>query len=187
MKKIITLAFLLALVAVMAVPMAAYAASGTTTVGGSVVGGTISVTPPSAIAFGTLKLDDSPIAKTATTPGRITVTTGTSGADDWTCSAKCLTDSKLKSGSTALTYELLIKENGSTYSSGAYHRVDGPAGAGTVGPGAGTAYAAGDLIYDGAGSVTDLSFAVLQHVSGSDTTAGTYSITITFTATLDVV
>jgi len=184
MKKIFALAFLLALVAVMVVPLAAFGATGVQTVGGSVTGGTITVTPASAIAFGMLAVEDSPITKIAATKGKVTVTPGTSGADDWTCVVRSLTDSTMKTGaSTYLSKALLIAEDDNTYSDGLWYRADGPVGGGSD-P---ATYQAGALTFKGtAGSVTDISFKAMQYVTGSDTTAGAYSITLTWTATLDV-
>jgi len=92
MKKIFVLACLLALVAIMAVPMAASAATagtGSTTVGGSITQGSITIVAPGAIAFGTLSRVT--LNEKAATPGKVTVVAGSSGKTDWTATAQGLT------------------------------------------------------------------------------------------------
>jgi len=191
MKKIFALAFVLALVAIMAVPMAASAATGTggTTVGGSVLAGTITVAPPSAISF--VLLNASPTATEdaqSATPGRVTVVPGTSGKTAWTMTAKSTAGTYpgyLATGATKLDQPLLIAKT-----LGSWYLASGNTGTTLIPPlsdtdyftGTGTTVISGALSYAGAVSVTDIFLYAKQWVNSSDSTAGAYSCTITFTA-----
>jgi hypothetical protein len=186
MKKIIAVAFLLALVAVLAVPMAAFAATGSTTVGGSVTAGTVSVTPPTAIAFGAMKVSESPLTKQATTGAKVTVIPGSSGLEAWTMTVKSTAGLKpgwLSTSSASLTYPLLISDNGT-----GWVRADAPTvGASNLTPPVTPpqVYAGGALTYLGTGTQSDLDFFAKQWLTSGDDEAGTYSITLTFTVTLN--
>jgi len=116
MKKIFVLVCLLALVAIMAVPMAASAATsgtGSTTIGGSIAQGSITIVAPGAIAFGTLSRVTTN-EKTAT-PGRVTVVPGTNGSNTWSADAQGLTGDHpgylVTGASENLTNPLLIGYN----------------------------------------------------------------------------
>ena len=88
MKKILVLGIFLALVAVLAAPMAVLADDVLTQ--GAVTVSSISFTAPSNINFGSLVLGEN-YAKSATN-GSVTVTEGSNGADAWQVTAQELGD-----------------------------------------------------------------------------------------------
>jgi len=163
MKKIYALTLLLALLAVLAVPMAASANTvvNSVTVGGSITVGSIAMSPPGAIAFGTLSLIN-PNEKNAA-PGSVTVTPGSSGATAWTASAQAATSLRtgsMMSGSNYLQTKLQI---GKSVAENTWIPAD------TV------------LSYSGSAATGPIPFAAKQTLLASDNNA-IYSITITFTA-----
>ena len=163
MKKIYALTLLLALLAVLAVPMAASANTvvNSVTVGGSITVGSIAMSPPGAIAFGTLSLI-TPAEKNAA-PGSVTVTPGSSGATAWTATATAATSTKpgsMMSGSNYLQTKLQI---GKSVAENTWINAD------TV------------LNYSGSAATGPIPFAAKQTLLASDNNA-IYSITITFTA-----
>jgi hypothetical protein len=193
MKKILVLALLLALVAILAVPMAATAATSTTittTVGGNVSESSISITPPSAIAFGLLAVttDNYGITKGSLTSGKVTVVAGTANNKDWSVKAESLGSNPgfLTSSGTPLTQRLLIGQvlSPSTQWYAAF-------GAANTAPAKGPAYKSNaEWLYEGTGNsagteaAPNIDFCALQFVDGNDDTVGTYSITMTFTASI---
>jgi hypothetical protein len=195
MKKILAMALLLALVAILAVPMAATAATSTTittTVGGNVSESSISITPPSAIAFGLLSktTDNYGITKASATSGKVTVVAGTAGNKNWSVKAESLGSNPgfLTSNGTTLTQRLLIGEvlTPSTVWYAAY-------GAANPTPAKGPAYLANsEWGYTGTGNsagtvaAPNIDFCALQFVDANDSTVGTFSITMTFTANIVV-
>lgn len=195
MKKILALAFVLAMVAILAVPMAATAATGTggTPVGGSIVAGTITVTPPSAINFAVLNASKTvPEESQSLTPGKVTVVAGTSGKTAWTMTAKSTGGTYpgfLAYGATRLDQPLLIAQALSGTLAG-WYLASGATGTTTIPPTGGDyftatqAVASGTLLYSGPDSVTDIFLYAKQWVDQHDTTAGVYSCTITFTASI---
>jgi hypothetical protein len=204
MKKILALAFVLAIVAILAVPMAASAATGTggTTVGGSVRSGTITVAPPSAINFVLLNASPAvPEDGQSVTPGRVTVVPGTSGKTAWTMTAKSTTPAASAGylatpSSVKLDQPLLIAKSNAVGT--LWNLAAGGSAVGNQIPSGTIAvphpyFAANhtdlvagvdELDYDGADSVTNIFLYAKQWVNMSDATAGTYSCTITFTATI---
>ena len=172
MKKIFVLACLLALVAIMAVPMVASAATagtGTTTVGGTIAEGSITVVAPGAIAFGTLSKIT--VNEKAATPGRVTVVPGSSGATAWTGSAKGATGVKpgfMSSGTDNLTNALMI---GYTIAAPSYVPAD-------------IITTPGGLVYTNVTVPTGVLNFCAKQVMGTETVLGNYSVIITFTASL---
>jgi len=148
---------------------------------------TITITPPSAIAFDTLSYTS--FNEKAATSGRVTVTPGSSGVVSWSVTATGSAGVKpgFMTGSDNLTNPLLI---------GYTLAAPGPAGAdvlkwtaadgvaipaGLHGSGA---ILGGSLLYSGSGTTGTLDFCARQYVeAATDTTMGAYSCTITFTAT----
>jgi hypothetical protein len=177
MKKIFVLAGLLALVAIMAVPMAASAA--TTIIGGSVTEATVTMTPPSAIAFGALVYSATVPMEKASTAGSVTVVKGTSGVISWTVTAQATTGTtpgKMSSATADLTTWLLI---GKTLATPADYRCADGIGRNIHS----TAIPAGVLTYTGTTTPGSIPFCARQWIETTDTTPGVYSATITFTAT----
>ena len=165
MKKIYALTLLLALLAVLAVPMAASANTvvNSVTVGGSITVGSIAMSPPGAIAFGTLSLITPTLNEKNAAPGSVTVTTGSSGATAWTASAQAATSLRtgsMMSGSNYLQTKLQI---GKSVAENTWIPAD------TV------------LSYSGSAATGPIPFAAKQTLLASDNNA-IYSITITFTA-----
>ena len=164
MKKIYALALLLALVAVLAVPMAASANTviSNVTVGGNITNGTIAMAAPGAIAFGTLS-SVTPNEKNAA-PGTVTVTPGSSGTTTWTATAAALANPPstgyMTMGGTKLANPVFIGKS--------------------IAEGMLVNAATGSLAYSGSAS-GPITFAAKQTLLASDNNA-IYSITITFTA-----
>ena len=140
---------------------------------------TITITPPSAIAFGMLVYSATePMDMASVTAGKVTVTPGTSGTINWTVTAQATTGNtpgKMSSGTTDLTYWLLIGKD----LAGPWYNANGSTDAGTVN---GTPYDAGPLTYTDTTSQGTIDFCALQWMETTDTKPGTYSATITFTA-----
>jgi len=179
MKKILALACLLALVAILVVPMAATAAAPTTPVSGTVKYATVSMTAPSALAFNTFKMGWN--YATAVTPGKVTVVPGTSLLTNWTVTAAA-TSIFLGNATDNLDTPLLVGPS-----------KDGPhwfflnGGSTTID---GTVYPippdSGHLTYSGTTTPGSVPFAAAQFIKASDITAGSYSVTVTFTVTCDL-
>jgi hypothetical protein len=88
-KRILIIAATLVLLAMLAVPMAAFASdTGDTTVQGAVTIASVTITAPSAINFGNFVLGEN--TATSATPGSLVVTPGTSGITAWTVTAQSL-------------------------------------------------------------------------------------------------
>jgi hypothetical protein len=140
---------------------------------------TITITPPSAIAFGMLAYSATePMDEASVTSGKVTVVPGTSGTISWTVTAQASTGNtpgKMSSGTTDLTYWLLIGKD----LAGPWYNANGSTDAGTV---KGTPYDAGPLTYTDTTSPGTIGFCALQWMETTDTKVGTYSATITFTA-----
>jgi hypothetical protein len=140
---------------------------------------TITITPPSAIAFGMLAYSATePMDKASATSGKVTVVPGTSGTINWTVTAQATTGNtpgKMSSGTTDLTYWLLIGKS----LAGPWYNANGSTDAGTVN---GTPYDAGPLTYTDTTSPGTIDFCARQWIETTDTKVGTYSATITFTA-----
>jgi hypothetical protein len=170
MKKRLTLLSLVLLAAMMALSQGVVFAgpSGTTTITGEISTATISITPPSAVSLGRFTIGD--MTGTSATPGVVTVTPGTSGfpvaysvfaADANQGAGKGF----MMSGSNQIsaTEKFMIGSSSSEFS---------PADVG--------------ITYTGlasANSTNQLPFFVKQRISGNET-AGTYSITVAFTASM---
>lgn len=184
MKKIFAITFLVALVAIMAVPMAAFAADTavvSTSVGGSVTAASISMVAPGAISAMALVYTDTfvPVDKAATN-GSVTMTGGTAGEIAWQVVALATSPGKLTNGGSAFTNELLIGKT-----------VDAPGWCWADGTGAASIHsltvpADADLTYTGTTSPGTIPFRARQYVEevDGDLPVGSYSITITFTATI---
>ena len=163
MKKIYALALLLALVAVLAVPMAASANTvvNNVTVGGSITVGSIAMSPPGAIAFGTLSAIT--LNEKNASPGSVTVTPGSSGKTTWTAGAIAATSTHtgwMMSGGASLTNELQIGKSVAENSWTQAHT---------------------GITYSGSAATGPIPFAAKQVYATTDSVA-IYSITITFTA-----
>jgi hypothetical protein len=186
MKRIFVLAFLLALVAIMAVPMAAFAADTavvTTSVGGAVSAASISMVAPGAISGMALVYtpEFTPIDK-AGTNGSVTMTAGTAGLIGWQVVADAVSPGKLAFAGTPVANQLLLGKT-----------VDTPDWRWATGTGTATIHgqtvpASGKLTYTGSTSPGTIAFRARQYVESTDgdLLAGTYAITITFTATITV-
>lgn len=157
-NRILTLGIVLAVIAAIAAP-AAVVANGinTTTVTGSIVEATVTVTAPSAIAFGMFVVGDNPGQSATNGTVVITANSRNASAVNWQVIAQDLANGGyMKSGATPLNSKLQISKNGSTYA------------AADVG-----------LNYTGTGTGT-LPFWAKQNIVGNEI-AGSYNITITFT------
>ena len=147
----------------------------------------ITITPPSAIAFGTLSYTS--FNEKAATSGSVTATPGSSGVVAWSVTATGSTGIKpgfMVTDSTALTNPLLIGYTlaapGPELTPTLWTAADGVAiPAGLHGSGA---ILGGSLLYSGTAATGTLDFCARQYVeAATDTTMGAYSCTITFTAT----
>ena len=181
MKKIIVLACMLALVAILVVPMAASAAT-TTPVSGTIKSATVTVTAPSTIAFGTFAMGWN--LQNSTTAGTVTVTPGTSGKTNWTVTAAW---AKMKKGTVELKSWLLGSPDGGATT---WHAGDGVDQWVYGGDGTGDDVACyGPLTYSGTTATGTLSFYAWQYIGADDvdsfSDAGAYATTVTFTATCD--
>lgn len=183
MKKIIYMALLLALVVIMAVPMAASAADTdvkTTSVGAGITAASISMVAPTAISGMALVYTDTfvPIDKAATS-GSVTMTGGTAGEISWQVVAKAASPGKLNNAGNEVADQLLIGKT-----------TDTPDWRWATGTGAasihGQTITSGELTYTGTTSPGTIPFRARQYVETTDGAlpAGTYSLTITFTATI---
>lgn len=156
MKKLLILVAVLALVAVLVVPVAAFA-DNTATVSGTMPAESITVGAPSAISFGTFTLGMNGPFPSAT-PGTVTAF-----ADTWQVDVTA-SSASMKSGGDALTDYLQIS-SGDTWHNCA---------------------ASPTNIFSYTGNPTSLPFEAEQTIVGSDLSmgAGVYNITITFTGAL---
>ena len=173
MKKIIALACLLAVMAILVVPMAASAATSSTgivTVTGSFVAASVKVTAPGALAFGTFESGKFNIGSSPTM-GKVEVTPGTSKLTDWVLKAQAATPN-MKSGVNILQDYLLISFDGTWYkiANGGDGSVQG------TGPYSGT------LQITGSDASHNFDFYGKQWVRADDL-PGIYTLSITFTAT----
>jgi type 1 fimbria pilin len=171
-RKILFLGLILALLAVVAVPAVAFAATtGGTDVTGTFVAPTLSITTPDSAD---LVFPDFVQGWNYAGPGTLLVTfsQGSSQYTGWMVTA--LGDANMKDGATPLSNYLLIGDGiGWLIANGG-----GPASidGGTYGP--------GTLTYTGAAGVNlPFSFNAAQWIVPSDS-AGTYTDTITFTASM---
>lgn len=189
MKKIICMALLLALVAVLALPMMASAATkdgtGTTIVGGSIVGVGVTVTAPSGLAFGTLVASTTVANNKTATAGSINVTAGSGTITGWTVTVAQLTGvatlGYLASGATSkLTDPLLVAKT----SADPFFSV---AAIGNNTPINGTTWTDTRLTYIGSAvGATPLPLYARQWVETADLslTPGAFTLTLTFTGTV---
>jgi hypothetical protein len=143
---------------------------GTTTVGGTVTGPSISVTAPSAIDFGPFASATN--SKWADTAGSVSVTLGSSETASWQVTA---TDQYTGTG-TGHMYNGAFLTNPLGISSDAVNWK-------VAGGSAWNGYGSGPLTYSGSGASGSLPFAAQQTIVAGDA-AGTYSITIVFSATI---
>jgi hypothetical protein len=162
-KGILLLGIVLAVIAAISVPAAVFAIGSinTTLVTGSIVEATVTVTAPSAIAFGMFVVGDN--IQQSTTDGTVVVTANSrNGANvHWQVAANDTANGGfMKTGATPLNSKLLISKDGSSY-----------ANADTPG-----------ITYTGTGAGT-LPFWAKQNITGNET-VGSYSITITFTGSV---
>jgi hypothetical protein len=162
-KGILMLGIVLAVIAAISVPAAVFAIGSinTTLVTGSIVEATVTVTAPSAIAFGMFVVGDN--IQQSTTDGTVVVTANSrNGANvHWQVAANDTANGGfMKTGATPLNSKLLISKDGSSY-----------ANADTPG-----------ITYTGTGAGT-LPFWAKQNITGNET-VGSYSITITFTGSV---
>jgi hypothetical protein len=180
MKKIIGLACLLVLVAVLVVPMAATAALSTPITGTTVLP-SIAVTAPVAFGFGTLALGDN---FKAAANGSVVVTIGSSLKGNWQVIADSAVGYMQTSDNVnSLSEYQLCAET----TAGPWFTADGKAHVVNS-----LSYPAGNLTYSGTATgaanakvTIPLKFAVYQATKVSDVaTARTYSITYTFTASV---
>ncbi len=154
------LGIVLVLMAALVIPggvVAGVPAGPTTEVTGNITEATITITAPSAIAFGNFVFGDN-IGQSAT-DGTVTVTPASRNgtAVPWQLTAKDNDNGGyMKSGVTPLLSKLQISKDGSTY-----------------------AFADTGITYTGNGNGT-LPFWAKQNIAGSEA-VGAYAITITFT------
>ena len=186
MKKLLILGLVLALVAIVAVPVAASAAggnTGTVTVNAGVVGPTISIAVPNTLPLGTFAAgwnvnDWTNNGQNSSNQGTLSMVPGTDGITSWTVNAHG--GANMNNGSISLADPLLI---GPT--NGAWSCADGTS------PGAvhGSNYSG---VYTVTGSTASGTFDLwaAQYLESQDAqnvanskTSGTFNDTITFTAT----
>jgi len=152
-KKLLVLIGAMALVAALVVPMATSANAPTATVSGTMPGESITVTPPSAINFGTFVLGmNGPVQDYGGYAGSVTAF-----ANSWTVDVTANNGGFMNSGIN-LSNPLQISDGTIAW----------------VGAGTGFSYS---------GNPTALPFEAEQNITGADIAqgAGVYSITITFT------
>jgi hypothetical protein len=160
MKRILTLGIVLVLMAALVIPggvVAGVPAGPTTEVTGNITEATITITAPSAIAFGNFVFGDN-IGQSAT-DGTVTVTPASRNgtAVPWSVTAADATNGGfMMNGATPLLSKLQISKVNSGYT-------DADTG----------------ITYTGNGNGT-LPFWAKQNIAGSEAT-GAYTITITFT------
>jgi hypothetical protein len=161
-KGILMLGIVLAVMAVTAISggVAAGSVGNTTAVTGSIVEATVTVTAPSAIAFGNFVYGDN-IQQSATN-GSVAITANSRNSANvhWQVTAADSDNGGyMKTGSTPLNSKLLISKDGSNY-----FNADTPG-----------------LTYTGTGPGSNvLALWAKQNITGNET-VGSYSITITFT------
>ena len=160
-KGILMLGIVLAVMSALVIPGAVIAngAPPTTSVTGSIVEATVTVTAPSAIAFGTFVVGDN--IQQSTTDGSVAITANSRNSANvhWQVTAQDLANGGyMKTGATPLNSKLLISKDGSSY-----------------------AAADTGLTYTGTGPGSNvLPLWAKQNITGNET-VGSYSITITFT------
>jgi hypothetical protein len=170
-KRMLTVAVAVALVAAMAIPAVAVAVpANTTDVTGSIAEATIEITAPTPIAFGMLEWGEN--TEQSTTGLLVTVTANSRNPDGtggvyWDVNAKDETNGGYmqQTDTTALQNKLQIGEDGLSWT------------AADVG-----------ITYDGYGAVTggEFDFYAEQTIDSDAEEVGDYSITITFTAEINV-
>jgi len=161
-KGILMLGIVLAVMAALVIPggvIAGAPVGNTTAVTGSIVEATVTVTAPSAIAFGTFVVGDN--IQQSTTDGSVAITANSRNSANvhWQVTAQDLANGGyMKTGATPLNSKLLISKDGSSY-----------------------AAADTGLTYTGTGPGSNvLPLWAKQNITGNET-VGSYSITITFT------
>ena len=180
MKKILALGAFVALLAMLVTPLAVFAGSsdyGSTTVSGNVASPGITITAPGSFSFGTLLVGVNN-ANSAGNNGAVTVTDPSGFNPGWTVTAVGDENNMYQGGpgyvapAAYLSTPLLISSDGSTW-----FFADNTAGlSGVAWP--------GSLTYTGTGSSALSGLYAQQTLTSSDTVAGSYSLTITFTAQL---
>ena len=189
MKKVLVLACLLALVAVLAVPMAASAAS--TTVGGTVKYATITVVAPKAMTWSTFAIGwNTAVDNTTTTRGSVTVVAGTSGTVSAEVTAKSAAGKHwlYKDATNHLDEYFIISLVDSSPAWAEYHLVSGDGGAvqGHTFSGPATkAVSTPGVWAPGTSKTMYYNFWAAQYITANDAAshAGTYSATVEFTGT----
>jgi hypothetical protein len=166
-KKLLILATLLALLAVLAIPMAAFAYTntGTTNVNGSIIAPSITIAPPTAIDFGTLKVGVN--EKNSDATGSVLVAVGSANSGNWqvTAASDPWYGGYMYNGSNNLAQKMWIAT------------VDGYVYADTGSSYTGT--------FDNVGACTPSPFTLYAHQDVLNTDpAGYYGIVIVFTASI---
>lgn len=162
---------MLALVAILVVPLAAFAdTTGGTEITGTFVAPSLSITVPGTFGFGDFAQEWN---YAGPGDGNVTFSQGSSQYTGWSMTA--LGDSNMSSGGTPLTNYLLISSDNLNW------LIANGGGPATIG---GNSYGPGTLTYTG-GVGVDLPFSLYaaQYIVPGDQ-AGAYSITITFTASM---
>jgi hypothetical protein len=150
--------------------------TGNSTVSGTLATATVSISVPSSLSFGNLKsgwnvTDWTNNGSSPTNLGSVTVTPGSSGVTSWTVTAQG--GANMMNGGTSLTDPLLIGP-----SNGAWSCADGTS-SGTLN---GSSYS-GMYTATGSAALGTFNLWAAQYGASTDSTPGSYSITITFTAT----
>ena len=178
MKKLFVLVAVMALIAAMVVPASAFAFStnpsvGTATVSGNVVAPTITVTPPSSIDFGLLKLGGN--TKASLNNGGLAIDLGSANSVTWQITAQDVSTNQghlAINPSVYLADELTIGKDTSNLNFDA----NGLGGNGIL------TYSGG---YNGSTWTGDtVSFAAGQTVLATDPSVTGFTTTITFTAAI---
>jgi hypothetical protein len=191
-KRILIIGMILALVAVLVVPLTASAAnSGQTTVGGIIGGATVTMTAPSAIASwaatgwagGNPNFGSGDNYGTSATPGTVTVNPGTSGVTSWTVTAACTTNFS-KAATPPQTGNMYCSTPSTWLKDALMIGPDNTVRAGSTWVSGNTWNNAGTgFSYTGNAASGSLPLFAEQTITPTDTTPGSYSITISFTAT----
>lgn len=195
MKRVLIIACLLAIVAILVVPMAASAA--TTKVGGTVKYATVTVVAPKAITWSTFAVGGNlAYDNTSTTQGKVTVIAGTSGTISATVTAKSDAAKAwlFKDATNRLDEFLLISLADSQPTAWAqYHIVNGGSCVAGEYAGAPAESFSGDatktlseagVFAPGTSKTMNYNFWAYQWITANDAAnhAGTYSVDVTFTA-----
>jgi len=176
MKRVLFLGLVLALMAILAAPAAVFAAppptpaTGTTDVGGDYVAASLSMNAPDALSFGTFVQGWNYAGPSI---GNVTfIQNSDTQYTGWMVTA--LGDANMKDGSTPLSNYLLIGD-------GVSWLIANGGGPALIG---GNSYGPGTLTYTGGpGTLLPFSFNAAQYIVPADV-AGSYSDTITFTASV---